>query len=250
MTRKNENSIRADGFVSEVAAVKDLGMRIRHIASRLKSMDSEIAVLLIEDLIKGNDMGKPNYGAVYLALIKNRDLTAVFGYELLAEMYAISSEKDLQRAMEFLRGGPVKTNEALVEESALSRKLMHLSLGEKKALARQKDYKHLEFLLHDTDPTVIENLLKNPKITENEVLKIASNRKAPHVVLEEVFKSSKWSSNYRIRKALVFNENTPIDISLNLCSAMMKQDLRQIVKDNKLNEALVKRAKEVISSKS
>ncbi len=74
----------------------------------------------------------------------------------------------------------------------------------------------LEKLLHDQDPGVIRNLLSNPRVTETEVLKLSSRTPVSPRVLEEVARSPRWISRYRVKKALVLNPYTPLGISLPL----------------------------------
>jgi hypothetical protein len=123
-------------------------------------------------------------------------------------------------------------------------------LGEKKAFARKKGYRHLEFLLHDRDPSVISNILLNPSLTEDHVVKISSSRAAAKEILEEIFRNDRWISRYRIKKALVFNRNTPLDISINLCSFLLKKDLKYLIRESKCDPNLLLKAKEVLAGKS
>ena len=237
-------------LVLELAGIKDISMRSLKIADLLKKLSPLEAAFALHKILEGNLHGDPKSKSAYLALIKNRSLINVLGYDKTAQIYFQAKEKGYSHVLSVLKSPLVKKKkESDREGSALSSKLMHLTLGEKKAFARRKDFKFLEFLLFDTNPSVIANVLKNPRLTEREVIRVASNKNAPRAVLEEIFSSDKWLSRYRIMKSLVFNENTPLDISLNLCSFLLKQDLKMIMGDKKLDPAIVNRAREIMAEK-
>lgn len=240
----------ARDFIKEISAVSDISMRRSKLAHRLKRLTPEPLLHVLKEILEGNAAGNAKAQSVYLALIKNRDLNGAIGYEKMTELYEIAGEKGYEDVQQLLRSSKAKRIKITDEETShLALKLKHLTLGEKKALARRKDFKNIEFLLYDTNPVVISNLLMNPRITEAEVIKIAASKMTRRPVIEEIFKSDKWISRYRVKKALVFNDNTPIDISLNLCNSLMKKDLKLVVRDGKLDPQIVEKAKMVLKGK-
>jgi len=247
---KMSRGLKIESFVSELAGIADLGMRSVRIIERLKEMPDSDAGYAINMIIGGHLQGRTKYKQVYLALIKNRDLAKALGKEKGQSVHSMAVQKGYEMVVELFDGPKIdKREEEDREPSALSQKLMHLTLGEKKAFARRKDFKHLEFLLHDANPPVIANLLKNPRITDREVIKIAADRNTTRGVLEEIFNNDKWLSRYRVRKALVFNRRTPLDISLSLCTFLLRQDLALIARDNKLDSHLVRKARALLEAK-
>jgi len=248
MNKGSEKSFKA--LIGELAGITDVDMRTSVIVQKLSVMSPEDVALAIHEIMEGNHRGKTKHKSVYMALVKTRDLSRYIGYEKISEIYLLAKSRGFSMVAEFLRAPASKKRKEGPSQSHLAQKLKHLTLGEKKAYARKRDFGHIEFLLHDTDPTVISNLLKNPKLTEGDVIKIAANKNATGKILEEIFRSNKWISLYRIKKALVFNENTPVDISMNLCSFLLKQDLKRIVKDKKLDPVIVNRADGILKGKA
>ena len=60
-----------------------------------------------------------------------------------------------------------------------------LTLGERKSLARRPDRAMLDRLLHDPHPDVIRRLLRNPRLTEDDVVRLAARRPGrPEVLVE------------------------------------------------------------------
>jgi hypothetical protein len=85
----------------------------------------------------------------------------------------------------------------------------------------------LERLLHDPHPMVIELLLRNPKLTENDVLRLATSRRARAQILHAIVRADRWLSQARIRGALVMNPTTPIPISIPLLFLCTRPELRE-----------------------
>jgi hypothetical protein len=105
------------------------------------------------------------------------------------------------------------------------------TLGERKALARGRDRDLLVRLAQDQDPMVVRNLLENPLCTEREALVAASRRPVRTAVLQEVFKSRRWATNRRVRKALAQNPYTPPSLAITALAILTAPDLREIASD-------------------
>src|SRR5258705_9442393 len=83
------------------------------------------------------------------------------------------------------------------------------TLGERRALARTHDRDLLARLATDPDSTVIKHVLQNGRCTEREVLLAASRRPQRVEVLEEIFRTRRWSSNRRGRRAPAPHPSSP-----------------------------------------
>jgi hypothetical protein len=104
-----------------------------------------------------------------------------------------------------------------------------LTLGERKALARRPDRFALDRLLRDPDPTVIRNVLANPRITENDVVRMAARRPAYPDTIQVIACHPEWASRARVRMAIVQNPYTPPDISVPMVRLLIRPELRQLV---------------------
>ena len=128
-------------------------------------------------------------------------------------------------------------------------KTEQLSLGERRSLSKSHLIRNLEKLLSDPDPAVVENLLNNPRITEKEVLKIASKRpNSPHA-LKLVALHVKWSRRYDVAKAVSRNPYTPPRVSVALMEGLLKQDLLAVSEDTTLHPEVKQAAKEILEDK-
>lgn len=103
-----------------------------------------------------------------------------------------------------------------------------LTLGERKSLARGHDRDQLDRLLRDPHPLVIKNLLLNPRITEDDVVRLAAKRPTYPDVQEQIAKSERWSVRPRVRLALAQNPYTPVSLSVPTLPLLMRHEIHEI----------------------
>lgn len=103
-----------------------------------------------------------------------------------------------------------------------------VTLGERKSLARRHDRELIARVLRDPHPDVMRILLGNPRLTENDVLRLCARRPVASDVLREVFRCARWIVRYPIKVALVMNPFAPVDLALQLLPLLHEQDLKRV----------------------
>lgn len=103
-----------------------------------------------------------------------------------------------------------------------------VTLGERKALARRPDRDTMQRLLTDTHPAVIQRCLRNPRITEDDVVRLAARRPGHRDVLVEIARST-WTHRPRVRMALVLNPATPEEIAARIAGLLLRPELALVV---------------------
>jgi hypothetical protein len=103
-----------------------------------------------------------------------------------------------------------------------------LTLGERKALARKPDRSMMDRLFADPHPDVIRRLLKNPRVTEDDVVRLCARRPGNAEVLAEVARSPKWVHRGRIRLTLLLNPATPLELAARISGLLVRQELRLV----------------------
>jgi hypothetical protein len=104
-----------------------------------------------------------------------------------------------------------------------------LTLGERKSLARKPNRDMLERLLSDPHPAVIERLLANPRLVEEDVLRIAARRPGHPEVLAQIARSTRWIHRPRIRLSIVLNPDSPPETAAIVCGLLMRHELRLVI---------------------
>ena len=105
-----------------------------------------------------------------------------------------------------------------------------LSLGERKSLARRPDRDTMEHLLADPHPDVIHRLLRNPRVLEDDVVRLAARRPGRGDVLAEIARSTKWAHRPRVRMALVMNPATPGPIAARIAGLLLRPELELVAR--------------------
>jgi hypothetical protein len=125
-------------------------------------------------------------------------------------------------------------------------KIRNLSRVEKLLLAPKADRSERQVLMQDNDAQVIFSLLKNPRITTEEVIRIARSPMLSSIAAELITKTTIWASNSEIRAALVYNARTPTPLALKLLPTLPEPDIRQIAKSSAVSQALKQAALRIV----
>ena len=109
-----------------------------------------------------------------------------------------------------------------------------LTLGERKFVASRPGRQLIEKALGDPHPTVIAVLMNNPKLTEDDAVRIAARRPCPREVLAQIALHPKWRLSRRVARAVIFNPSSPLRPTLTLLPGLDRASLIEI----KTNERL------------
>lgn len=115
------------------------------------------------------------------------------------------------------------------EKIAAGRDGRPLTLGERKALARKPDPALLAKLSSDPNPEVVRRLLENPRLTENDVIRMIARRPALPEILAEIARSVRWIHRPRVRLALLLNPGAPADLVAPITSLLARQELEEVI---------------------
>ena len=131
----------------------------------------------------------------------------------------------------------------------LHQKISDMGTSEKFRLALLANREARNLLIHDSNKMISLNVLKNPKITENEILHYAKKRDLPDEIILAIAKDQKWKKNYPIKLAVVSNPKTPLSVAINLLFHLQERDLKSLTKDNDVPSALRRKAQETLQKK-
>lgn len=121
-----------------------------------------------------------------------------------------------------------------------------LTVGERRSLARSPHRRVLEKLLRDPHPLVLRQLLGNPRLTEDDVVRLAARRPLPRAVIETLAESPRWLRRPRVRLALLLNPGTPEPVSMPLLAVCTRCELLEVVHGVDASLALRGAARELL----
>jgi len=104
-----------------------------------------------------------------------------------------------------------------------------LTLGERRALARRPSRAAFDKLLLDPHPMVVQNLLQNPRMTEDDVIRMVARRPAYPDVISAVARHVLWSQRARVRMAIIQNPGSPPELAVPLVRLLIRPELQQVV---------------------
>jgi hypothetical protein len=127
---------------------------------------------------------------------------------------------------------------AAARDPGLWARLRDLDRNEKLLLAPKASRAERTVLLKDNDAQVLYSLLKNPRISPEEVVRIARSHLLSSATADLIAKTAQWSSNAEIRIALVHNPRTPTLLALRLLPTLPEAEVRRIAKATAVSQAI------------
>jgi hypothetical protein len=152
------------------------------------------------------------------------------GYDFRRELYEAAVTRGAESIQRHLR-----SLHELADPDVLARRLprdvAEIPLGRRRSLARGDDPLLLEKLALDPDPVVLENLLRNPRTREADVVRIAALRPIGSESLRCIDAEARWQTHPRVRAAIARNPYCPIDLAMKLVATLGTAVLREIADD-------------------
>lgn len=208
--------------------VRDRGFRRTVVCDAVRDLDPQPLVAMLVLLHDRARQGQHRARAVLAELALEPVVFDEMPYTRVAAAYALANAHGHTHVARMFVSS-VERHNPTVDEAFTENEYMEAPVGVRKAAARQRDRFVLDRLIHDRNWRVIEALLDNPRIVERDVLRIAAMRPTRADILETVARHGRWSSRYRVRKALCFNPYTPAPIARRLVPTLMRPDLQDLI---------------------
>ncbi|MFZ3072779.1 MAG: hypothetical protein WA162_06025 [Thermodesulfobacteriota bacterium] len=104
-------------------------------------------------------------------------------------------------------------------------------------------------LIKDANKLVSGAVLKNPRITEDEILKLTATKGTSEELLRQIARDKDWVQNYGIRKSLITNPKTPLAISMKMLTNLNEKDIVDLSKSKNVSTVLCTAAKRIVDAK-
>jgi len=183
--------------------------------------------------------------------------------ELLAKLYPVSAapltasvavsaiEPELPEELEELEEEVPEEElaEEDVEYMSKYQLAQSMGVGEKIKMALTGDKEWRTILIRDSNKLVNGSVVKNPRITEPEILTISKSAIQNDEILRVICHNKEWVKNYEIRKALVLNNKTPLPVALRFMGFLTVKDLAAMAKSKNISSVLVNQARRMMSNK-
>jgi hypothetical protein len=226
--------VDAPTLARRLAALPATAMRQATLRATLEALDDFAAARLCSELLRRGPDGAP-FDVALLALTALLDQDA-FGYDRHAGIYAgARTLGDEQLGLLLLSAQPPPPGRPHAVELPGAREL---TLGERKSLARGRRREVLDRLLRDPDQSVLEILLGNPRITEEDVVRLAARRPTTAAAQRAILRCERFIARYAVKRALVLNPYTPTDLAARLVALLARGDQKAVAGDPSLHEGV------------
>jgi hypothetical protein len=232
---------RADAILRVTRSLVDPALRASYLTDLLLTTDIAPLARVLDSLCARAEQAEEPPREVLVSLV---DALNAEGAEAVVQRLREEAAGESLLALERLIRQPVAPLRASQappadEERQLDRgRGRPLTLGERKALARRPNRETLEKLLLDPHPQVIRGLLRNPRLTEDDVVRLASRRPNNESVLAEIARSTRWIHRARVRLAIILNPSTPIEIAGPISGLLVRQELRLVAEATHVSRAI------------
>lgn len=219
-------TLRADFLVRGSEGVHNHSMILYLLSSELLSLGVDLSPILLRELIMGASRRKRGYTEYLQHLGDVRSIAIHAGNDFMSDILQRSRRYQFDEVVAILTD--IKPQRRIYHSEELETRNPaqdYLPLGVRKSLARKPDLGAIESLMLEQDPSVIHNLLNNPRTVEDMVIKMASLRPTSAEALEEIGAHPRWSARYRVKKSLVFNPYSPPRMVHSLLPTLLMRDL-------------------------
>lgn len=124
-----------------------------------------------------------------------------------------------------------------------------MGIGEKIKMALTGDKEWRSILVKDSNKLVSGSVVKNPRITESEILQLIKSGVQNDEIMRLICSNKEWIKSYKIRKSLIENNRTPVQNSMRYLATMGEKDLAAFAKSKNISSVVSTMAKRLILNK-
>ncbi|QXE91836.1 hypothetical protein KP001_04670 [Geomonas subterranea] len=197
-------------------------------------------------------LGHPNLSEKASAFLRAQGVAAAANApQPVAQHAAPHKEHDLEEVDEGDEAPGPDDDEPIDEEEYQSKYQMSQSMGvsDKIKMAMTGDKEWRTILIKDNNKLVSGAAIKNPRMTESEVLTIAKSQIQNDEVIRVICANKEWIKNGQIRKALVENHKTPLPNALRFLGTLGEKDLANLAKSKNISTVIATQARKILLSR-
>ena len=101
-------------------------------------------------------------------------------------------------------------------------------------------------LVKDSNKLVATAVLRNPGLTDKEIVVMAKSKSVSQDVILIIASSREWSRNYQVQAGLVNNPKTPPHLAMRYLKSLMPKDLKAVSKSRDVPNSVARQAKRML----
>ncbi len=228
----------------------------RQIADELRAQGNEAAAEFLEDAEITDDGGELSAEdlillASHIEVPDDEIDDSWLSLEYIQEIYE-ETQEERDAIVDKIVGewNADSDDEISNERVSVLNKIMRMGMKDRMKAAMKGDREVRNILIRDPNRIVSQAVIQNPKITEQEVEKIATMKTVPEDVLRTIASDRKFARNYMIMHHLAKNPRTPIGNVMSILTRLQLRDLIAIGKNRNVPDAVRRHAQRLTDART
>jgi hypothetical protein len=216
----------------------------QQIADELRAQGKEAAAEFFENAQFDDGLSEDDamFLANHIVIPDSETDDAWLGLEYLEEIYEETPEQRQVIVNKILGEFKSEDMDLPSERISIINRIMKMGMKDRTRMAIKGDRESRNILIRDPNRIVAQAVVNNPRITDQEIEKIAAMRSVTEEILRQIAASRHWSRNYSIVHNLARNPRTPIANVMNILSRLQLKDLNALSKNRNISEAVRRQA--------
>ncbi|MBW2689619.1 MAG: hypothetical protein JRC99_06785, partial [Deltaproteobacteria bacterium] len=126
---------------------------------------------------------------------------------------------------------------------------LELKVAEKIKMGLTGDKEWRTLMMKDANKLVQGAVMKNPRISDGEVLIVAKNKTSSDDLIRLILLNKDWIKNYEIKKALVVHPKTPVPKALRYISFLTMKDIKNLSKSRQISNIVASAARKELEKR-
>jgi hypothetical protein len=222
---------------------KERGMQ--QIASELRAQGKEAAAEFLEQSELDENGLSTDDALLIASMIESDDGETDDAWLSLEYLEEIFEETEAERQAIAARiVGEFKSEDDHLPSERISviNRIMKMGMKDRAKLAIKGDREARNILIRDPNRVIAQAVIKNPRLTEQEVEKIAAMRAISEDILRQIANTRQFVRHYPIAHNLARNPRTPIANVLGILSRLQLKDLAVLSKNRNVSDAVRRQA--------
>lgn len=187
------------------------------------------------------------YPLIFEAVKKNPNITIPVLEKIGSLMEAGEVEEELPEAL-IKEKDEQDGDEEEEEEGSLYAQILKMGVSQKIKLAITGNKEARTLLIKEPNRLICGNVMKNPRITDSEVLLFSASKNVGVDVFKAIVSNKDWMKNYQIKLNLVANPRVPLPTAMNLLLHVRGKDLELIAKSREVSKGVSNNAKRMLDA--
>lgn len=229
----------------------------QQIANELRAQGNEAAAEFIESADFAADMDAAGitdddalFFAKHIEVLDRETDDSWMSLEFIEEIYEETEEQRRAVFEKILGDLSSEDDPSTGERISMLNRIIKMGVKDRVKLGMKGDREARNILIRDPNKLVASAVINNPKITEQEVERIATMRSVPEEVLRQIATNRQWQRSYMIQLSLAKNPRTPLGNSMAIMNRLQLRDLTGLQKDRNVPEAVRKHAQRLVNART